>query len=140
MQMTESEIVKSYQNAETPRKQIKILAELNACDRQVINDILVKHGCTLPATGNRFTGKAEQKTEQKMVEEQNPAEQMNLPTVDPDVQIIIPDEVVVAVLAEIGRLNRSIEADKASIREIQAAMEKAEQTKKKLAEFIGRSK
>ena len=65
---------------------------------------------------------------------------MNLPTVDPDVQIIIPDEVVVAVLAEIGRLNRSIEADKASIREIQAAMEKAEQTKKKLAEFIGRSK
>ncbi len=55
MQMTEAEIVKSYQRAEKKREQIKILAELNACQKQVIRDILEKNGEEVPKTGNRYT-------------------------------------------------------------------------------------
>ncbi len=55
MQMTEAEIVKSYQRAEKKREQIKILAELNACQKQVIRDILEKNGEEAPKTGNRYT-------------------------------------------------------------------------------------
>ena len=55
MQMTEAEIVKSYQRAEKKREQIKILAELNACQKQDIRDILEKHGEEVPKTGNRYT-------------------------------------------------------------------------------------
>lgn len=55
MQMTEAEIVKSYQRAEKKREQIKILAELNDCPKQDIRDILEKNGEEVPKTGNRYT-------------------------------------------------------------------------------------
>lgn len=63
MQMTEAEIVKSYQRAEKKREQIKILAELNACQKQVIRDILEKNGEEVPKTGNRYTIKKPEVTE-----------------------------------------------------------------------------
>lgn len=65
MQMTEAEIVKSYQRAEKKRDQIKILAELNACQKQTIRDILEKHGEEVPKTGNRYTVKKPEVTEAK---------------------------------------------------------------------------
>lgn len=40
MQMTNSEIVRSYKNAENPSKQVGILAELNASDKKTIAGIL----------------------------------------------------------------------------------------------------
>lgn len=63
MQMTEAEIVKSYQRADKKREQIKILAELNACQKQVIRDILEKNGEEVPKTGNRYTVKKPEVTE-----------------------------------------------------------------------------
>lgn len=63
MQMTEAEIVKSYQRAEKKREQIKILAELNACQKHVIRDILEKNGEEVPKTGNRYTVKKPEVTE-----------------------------------------------------------------------------
>lgn len=65
MQMTEAEIVKSYQRADKKREQIKILAELNACQKQTIRDILEKHGEEVPKTGNRYTAKKPEVTEAK---------------------------------------------------------------------------
>lgn len=53
MQMSEQEIVKSYEKATKKRDQIKILSELNACSREDIREILRAHGCEVPATGNR---------------------------------------------------------------------------------------
>lgn len=44
MQMTELEIVASYNQAKHQRIQIGILAELNQCDRNRIRDILKRHG------------------------------------------------------------------------------------------------
>ena len=43
MQMSEEEIVKSYNGAKNKRTQIGILADLNACSKQDILDILKKH-------------------------------------------------------------------------------------------------
>lgn len=65
MQMTEAEIVKSYQKADKKREQIKILSELNACPKQTIRDILEKHGEEVPKTGNRYTVKKPEVTEAK---------------------------------------------------------------------------
>lgn len=47
MEMTEQEIVNKYNRAESKSKQIKILAELNACSTQQIKDVLSKNGIKL---------------------------------------------------------------------------------------------
>ena len=44
MYMTEEEICTSYRDARDQFKQIKILSELNVCDKEQIIDILEKHG------------------------------------------------------------------------------------------------
>ena len=69
MQMTVSEIVKSYNHAENRQKQISILAELNACSKAQIREILEQNGCEVPHYGNRYTGKVkeEPKKEPKRV-------------------------------------------------------------------------
>ena len=63
MQMTEAEIVRSYQHAENRTKQISILAELNACSKAEIRDIREKNGEEVPHYGNRYTGKVKEVTE-----------------------------------------------------------------------------
>lgn len=63
MQMTEAEIVRSYHHAKNRTKQISILAELNACSKAEIRDILEKNGEEVPHYGNRYTGKVKEVTE-----------------------------------------------------------------------------
>lgn len=63
MQMTDNEIVRSYQHAKNRTKQISILAELNACSKAEIRDILEKNGEEVPHYGNRYTGKVKEVTE-----------------------------------------------------------------------------
>lgn len=63
MQMTDNEIVRSYQHAQNRTKQISILAELNACSKAQIRDILEKNGEEVPHYGNRYTGKVKEVTE-----------------------------------------------------------------------------
>lgn len=65
MQMTEAEIVRSYQHALNRTKQISILAELNACSKAEIRDILEKNGEEVPHYGNRYTGKVKPETKKE---------------------------------------------------------------------------
>lgn len=58
MQMTEEEIVRRYKQADNKRKSIRILAELNGCQKQTIRDILEANGLGVPKTGNRYTAQA----------------------------------------------------------------------------------
>lgn len=44
MEMTESEIVKSFRKADNKRAQIKILSELNACSKEMIAEVLLRNG------------------------------------------------------------------------------------------------
>lgn len=60
MQMTESEIIRSYNHAENRQKQIKILSELNACSKAQIREILERNSCEVPHYGNRYTGKVKE--------------------------------------------------------------------------------
>lgn len=69
MQMSEQEIVKSYEKATKKRDQIKILSELNACSREDIREILRAHGCEVPATGNRYTAKKKETPQDELKEE-----------------------------------------------------------------------
>lgn len=48
MQMSNTDIAKEYRTAKSPRAQIGVLAELNACSRQEIADILIAQGETVP--------------------------------------------------------------------------------------------
>lgn len=48
MQMTDSEIVKSYKEAKEKKKQIEILSQLNACDVAKIREILIANGVQFP--------------------------------------------------------------------------------------------
>ena len=60
MQMSEGEIVRSYNHAENRQKQIKILSELNACSKAQIREILERNGEEVPHYGNRYTGKVKE--------------------------------------------------------------------------------
>lgn len=51
--MSNAEIVRSYRNAENKSKQIGILAELNATDKQTIKGILLAEGVELPKPGRK---------------------------------------------------------------------------------------
>lgn len=68
MQMTETEIIRRYKHAADRRKQIKILAELNACPKETIREILRNAGCDVPATDNRYTAKAKKEAEARTAE------------------------------------------------------------------------
>lgn len=48
MTMTKEEICRDYRQAAAPSKQIRILADLNQCDREEIKRILIEGGCKLP--------------------------------------------------------------------------------------------
>lgn len=57
MQMTDNEIIRSYKEAPEGKKQkqIKILSELNACDKKTIREILRKGGFDIKEPKNRYT-------------------------------------------------------------------------------------
>ena len=61
MQMTDSEIVKSYKEAKEKKKQIEILSQLNACDVAKIREILIANGVQFP--GPKPKKVKEEKTE-----------------------------------------------------------------------------
>ena len=65
MQMTDNEIVRSYQHAANRTKQISILAELNACSKAQIREILERNGCEVPHYGNRYTGKVKEESKKE---------------------------------------------------------------------------
>lgn len=48
MQMTDSEIVRSYKEATKKKKQIEVLSQLNACDVAKIREILIANGVQFP--------------------------------------------------------------------------------------------
>ena len=87
MQMTESEIVRSYNHAENRQKQIKILSELNACSKAQIREILERNGYEVPHYGNRYTGKVKEEPKKepkrssvRMIERKKKSDSSNLST------------------------------------------------------------
>jgi len=59
MQMSEGEIVRAYKQAAKKQEQIRILSELNLCDKETIREILRKNGIDVREPQNRFTANKE---------------------------------------------------------------------------------
>ena len=59
MQMSEGEIVRAYKQAAKKQEQIRILSELNLCDKKTIREILRKNGIDVKEPQNRFTANKE---------------------------------------------------------------------------------
>ena len=61
MEMTDSEIVRSYKEAKEKKKQIEVLSQLNACPITTIREILIANGVQFP--GPKPKKAKEEKTE-----------------------------------------------------------------------------
>jgi hypothetical protein len=104
MQMTDAEIVRSYKQADPKKKveQIRILSELNACDKKTIREILEKNGCNPPKYGNRYTGKVKKDGELKV-------EQTEIKVETPDIVVELVREAIMEYNAKIITMSAEIE-------------------------------
>lgn len=104
MQMTDAEIVRSYKQADPKKKveQIRILSELNACDKKTIREILEKNGCNPPKYGNRYTGKVKKDGDLKI-------EESKIKVETPDIVVELVREAIMEYNAKIITMSAEIE-------------------------------
>ena len=114
LEMSEEEIVKSYRNATKKREQIKVLSELNACDKKTIREILRQHGEDVAEPVNRYTLKNQ--------------ELKNEPTksITPKVEQTAPEQVIDLVKNRAYMLRQQIEELKLKLGEYQNQLSELE--------------
>lgn len=93
MHMTNGDIVKSYKEAKEKKKQIEILAQLNACPVATIREILVSEGV-------QFPGPKPKKPESSTAE--TPAEASK--------EKAVPEAVNIAVIEKLTAIQQKISA------------------------------
>ena len=120
MQMTESEIVRSYNQADKKREQIKILSELNCCEKSVIRQILRDNGIQVAEPGNRYTKNKESKPEPKQPEPE---------------KLTVPESVVSFVEMEIRKIDREIADNEAQMELFSTAIKRLYEQKAELLLF-----
>ena len=124
MQMTDAKIVRSYKQADPKKKveQIRILSELNACDKKTIREILEKNGCNPPKYGNRYTGKVKKDGELKIEES--------------EIKVETPDIVVELVREAIMEYNAKIITMSAEIEKLSGQMLAITEERNKLSNWL----
>ena len=124
MQMTDAEIVRSYKQADPKKKveQIRILSELNACDKKTIREILEKNGCNPPKYGNRYTGKVKKDGDLKIEES--------------EIKVETPDIVVELVREAIMEYNAKIITMSAEIEKLSGQMLAITEERNKLSSWL----
>ena len=130
MQMTEEEIVRRYKQADNKRDSIRILAELNACQKQTIRDILEANGLGVPKVGGRYTKQAKALKE-KMAETGEATEK--LPERTAPTACVAPEPVTVWPEAPNEVLNAAIER----LIEIEGQLEELQRKRMALDAQIG---
>lgn len=138
MQMSNEEIVRSYREAKDKAKQLGILSELNACDKQKIKDILAEGGIdhrqfprsrkekdARPEKAERTkarTAKAKQAVQEKPVNtqcgEDNPTERPE------DPKIYIPEIVKQAVTEKMIQVQESMDQNAADLSDLNAFLKR----------------
>ena len=114
LEMSEEEIVKSYRNATKKREQIKVLSELNACDKKTIREILRQYGEDVAEPVNRYTLKnRELKNEQTK-------------SITPKVEQTAPEQVIDLVKNRAYMLRQQIEELKLKLGEYQNQLSELE--------------
>ena len=102
MQMSNEEIVKEYKESKNKKGQIQILAELNACDKEKIINILISHGM-LEKKKPKAAGK-------EKVEKVAPVQQDNI-------ALVVPEIVIEALSQKMIELQENIDICKAKQKE-----------------------
>lgn len=119
MEMKPSEILQSYENAQYKTKQIGILAELNACSKDEITEILKEMGAELPK--RKYQKKEEPAKEPKKKEWEEPE--------------LLPEPKEIPQSIQLVLYNRLDELD-AKIREYTEGKENAEKEYMEIVEFL----
>lgn len=139
MQMTPAEIVSSFRRATNKKEQVGILAELNACDKETICEVLRRQGVD-PKLIPDFTKKVivvenqdkkggskmarlAAKTVPEAVQEAPEAKQVETSTQEKEV---VPQAVIEVVNAEIARLNVAIHEMEVKRAELEAFIQSVE--------------
>lgn len=119
MEMKPSEILQSYENAQYKTKQIGILAELNACSKDEITEILKEMGAELPKRKYQKKEEPEKEPEKKEWEEPE----------------LLPEPKEIPQSIQLVLYNRLDELD-AKIREYTRGKENAEKEYMEIVEFL----
>lgn len=119
MEMKPSEILQSYENAQYKTKQIGILAELNACSKDEITEILKEMGAELPK--RKYQKKEETAKEPKKKEWEEPE--------------LLPEPREIPQSIQLVLYNRLDELD-AKIKEYTEGKENAEKEYMEIVEFL----
>lgn len=119
MQMSKEEIVRRYQEAKYKSKQVQILAELNGCDKETIQEVLRQSRIEIQAAKAKKTAEKPIKTKS----EGKPADR------NPVSKTTIPEAVKQAVITMLEKKRLEIEADR-------QALEEKTRTIKELEDFL----
>ena len=132
MQMTDIEIVGRFRRAENKKGQVQILADLNACSKEEIVEVLKKHDIDVSGYIKKKGRKPKaESTEEVVVKEEDKVE------CSEDKEVIVPEalipKVVITVCEEkIARLTEDIENCFERIKEM-------EEERDTLCDYLGRT-
>lgn len=141
MQMSNEEIVRSYREAKDKAKQLGILSELNACDKQKIKDILAEGGIDhrqLPRSrkekaaderpGKAKTTKARTAKEKQAAVQEKPVNTQcggdNTTERPEDPKIYIPEIVKQAVTEKMIQVQESMDQNAADLSDLNAFLKR----------------
>ena len=151
MQMSDAEIVRSYKNAKDKRSQVGVLAELNACSKDLIREILSRNGIDAPKPGRKavLTDKAKillktEEPESKKMQSANletpeqPRALKNEPS-DPKPEET-PDELIELAENRMKSLQEDREARERDIQIMQSIVDDYKRREEKLQEWLEKHK
>lgn len=122
MNMTENEIVRQYKEGKDKREQIKILADMNLCEKEEIEKILTDNGCRIPAQTPKKNPKNESSEVTEDIQKKEPQEKPYAAGIK-ESGFHVPDKVKELVNAKMVRLQETIDAYQEKIKEYETEME-----------------
>ena len=141
MQLSDSEIVRSYKEAKDKRSQVGVLAELNACSKDYIREILQRNGINAPKPGRKSTTEPEPvKAEEpkKAVLTEMAKKAVKKEPADPEDDT--PDELLLLATERLKHLQESRAEHEHSLQIIQSIVDDHKRREAKLEAWIEKHK
>ena len=141
MQMSDSEIVRSYKEAKDKRSQVGVLAELNACSKDYIREILQRNGINAPKPGRKSATEPEPvKAEEpkKAVLTEMAKKAVKKEPADPEDDT--PDELLLLATERLKNLRENREEREHDIQIMQSIVDDYKRREEKLQAWIEKHK
>lgn len=135
MQMSDSEIVRSYKEAKDKRSQVGVLADLNACSKDYIREILQRNGINAPKPGRKTTTEPEPV---KAVLTEMAKKAVRKEPADPEDDT--PDELLLLATERLKNLRESREEREHDIQIMQSIVDDYKRREEKLQAWIEKHK